>query len=66
MAIPAEVKEVIRLAIIQEAEEKSLQTLKDGKNELQERLALVNSRIDEQAPIVKAARAALKAAAELL
>ena len=66
MAIPAEVKEVIRLAIIQEAEEKSLQTLKDGKNELQERLALVNARINEQAPIVQAARAALKAAAELL
>ena len=66
MAIPAEVQEVIRLAITQEAEEKSLQTLKDGKKELQDRLALINARIDEQTPIVQAARAALKAAAELL
>ena len=66
MAIPAEIKEVIRLAQIQSEEENKLQTLKDKKNELQAQLADNQEKIDLQSPIVQAARIALKEAAALI
>jgi hypothetical protein len=66
MAIPAEIKEVIRLAQIQSEEENKLQSLKDKKNELQAQLVDVNEKIDLQTPIVKSARIALKEAAALI
>ncbi len=66
MAIPAEIKEVIRLASIQSEEENKLQSLKDKKNELQAQLADINEKIDLQTHIVQSARLALKEAAALI
>jgi chromosome segregation ATPase len=47
MAIPAEIKEVIRLAQIQSEEENKLQSLKDKKNELQAQLADNQEKIEQ-------------------
>lgn len=66
MAIPSDIKEVIRLAQIQEAEEIKFQDLKDKKTLLIAQLADMNAQIDIQQPIVQSARLALKAAAALI
>lgn len=66
MPIPAEVLEVIRLANIQDVEEKKLQSLRDEKETLQADIDLVIHRISIQVPVVQAARAALKAAAQAM
>ena len=66
MAIPEEIKEVIRLASIQSEEENKLQSLKDKKQVLIAQLADVNTAIDIQQPIVQQARINLKTAAALI
>ena len=66
MAIPAEIKEVIRLASIQSEEEQKLQSLKDKKQTLLAQLDDVNTAIDIQQPIVQQARSNLKTAAALI
>ena len=66
MAIPEEIKEVIRLASIQSEEENKLQSLKDKKQVLIAQLADVNTAIDIQQPIVQQARTNLKTAAALI
>lgn len=66
MAIPAEIKEVIRLASIQSEEENKLQSLRDKKQVLIAQLADVNTAIDIQHPIVQQARINLKTAAALI
>ena len=66
MAIPAEIKEVIRLASIQSEEETKLQELKDKKKILLAQLDDVNTSIDLQQPIVQQARINLKTAAALI
>ena len=66
MAIPAEIKEVIRLASIQSEEETKLQSLKDKKQLLLAQLDDVNTSIDLQQPIVQQARINLKKAAALI
>lgn len=66
MAIPSDIKEVIRLAQIQESEEIKLQELKDKKIALNAQVDDLNTQIDIQLPIVQAARSSLKAAAALI
>ena len=66
MAIPAEIKEVIRLASIQSEEETKLQSLRDKKQLLLAQLDDVNTSIDLQQPIVQQARINLKKAAALI
>ena len=66
MAIPSDVKEVIRLAQAQEYEETKLQELKDKKTALFAQVTDINTQIDVQQPIVQSARLALKAAAALI
>jgi len=66
MAIPAEIKEVIRLASIQSEEETKLQSLKDKKQTLLAQLDDVNTSIGLQQPIVQQARTNLKTAAALI
>ena len=66
MAIPAEIKEVIKLASIQSEEENKLQSLKDKKQVLIAQLSDVNTAIDIQQPIVQQARTNLKTAAALI
>jgi len=66
MAIPAEIKEVIRLASIQSEEETKLQSLKDKKQTLLAQLDDVNTSIGLQQPIVQQARINLKTAAALI
>ena len=66
MAIPEEIKEVIRLASIQSEEENKLQSLRDKKQVLIAQLADVNTAIDIQQPIVQQARTNLKTAAALI
>ena len=66
MAIPEEIKTVIRLASIQSEEENKLQSLRDKKQVLIAQLADVNTAIDIQQPIVQQARTNLKTAAALI
>ena len=66
MAIPAEIKEVIRLASIQSEEETKLQELKDKKKILLAQIDDVNTSIDLQQPIVQQSRINLKTAAALI
>lgn len=66
MALSSEVQEFIRMANVQEREERKLQDMKDEKAVAQSIVAEKNAQIDAQQIIVQAGRAAIKAAAAAL
>lgn len=66
MSLPDSVAEVIRLANIQEREERKLQDMRDEKAAAQATVAEKNQQINDQQVIVHAGRSALKIAVAAL
>ena len=66
MSLPDSVAEVIRLANIQEREERKLQDMRDEKAAAQTTVAEKNQQINDQQVIVQAGRSALKFAVAAL
>ena len=66
MSLPDSVAEVIRLANIQEREERKLQDMRDEKAAAQATVAEKNQQINDQQVIVQAGRSALKTAVSAL
>lgn len=66
MALSSEIQEFIRLANVQEREERKLQDMKDEKAVAQSIVDEKKIQISDQQVIVQAGRAAIKAAAAAL
>ena len=66
MATPSEIRAVVSAAQAHAENERVLQALRDSKQEHQDKIAELNTKISDMLPVLAASKAALKAAVDSL